>query len=92
MERSGCPSTSVLDENVAKVKILLESKFHLSVKVIADDLNICKTKVKKIISFNLIMWKVYAKLVPKVLSVEQNQRRVDISSKTLEHLESESDF
>lgn len=40
-ERSGCPSTSRIDENMAKVKALLDSDQRLKIRLIVDELRIC---------------------------------------------------
>ncbi|UYV81468.1 hypothetical protein LAZ67_20001279 [Cordylochernes scorpioides] len=42
MERSGRPSTSSVDETVAKVKELLDSDRRLSLKMIADEVSVNK--------------------------------------------------
>lgn len=81
---------SGLDENVAKV-MNLDSDYCLSIRLIAEDLNMCKTMAHNIISENLNMQKVCSKLVRKVLSDVQ-ERRVDISHELLVQLESERDF
>lgn len=91
-DRSGRPSTSSSDENVSKVKELLESDHRLSLRLIAEELNMCKSTVHNIVTENLNMRKVCAKLVPKVLSDEQKQRRVDVCREMVEVVEGEADF
>lgn len=87
-----CPSTCALDKHAAKVKTLLHSDRCFSVRLIAEDLNMYKITFHKIISANLKIRMVCPKLVPKVLSGEQKQWRVDAFSVMMKHLEKELDF
>ncbi|UYV69219.1 hypothetical protein LAZ67_6002863 [Cordylochernes scorpioides] len=92
MERSGRPSTSRADETVAKVKELLDSDRRLSLKMIADEVSVNKFTVHQIVTQDLMMRKVCAKWVPRVLTVEQKQRRVDVCREMLNELENNPDF
>lgn len=92
MERSGRPSTSRVDETVAKVKELLDSDRRLSLKMIADEVSVNKFTVHQIVTQDLMMRKVCAKLVPRVLTAEQKQRRVDVCREMLNELENNPDF
>ncbi|UYV71021.1 hypothetical protein LAZ67_8001448 [Cordylochernes scorpioides] len=78
MERSGRPSTSRVEETVAKVKEPLDSDRPLYLKMIADEVSVNKFTVRQIVTQDLMMRKVCAKLVPRVLTAEQKQRRVDV--------------
>ena len=73
MERSRRSSTSRVDEMVAKVKELLDSDRHLSLKMIADEVSVNKFTVHQIVTQDLMMRKVCAKLIPRVLTAEQKQ-------------------
>ncbi|XP_046683674.1 protein GVQW3-like [Homalodisca vitripennis] len=72
MERSGRPSTSRVDETVAKVKELLDSNRRLSLKMIADEVSVNKFTVRQIVTQDLMMRKVCAKLVPRVLPANKS--------------------
>lgn len=65
---------------------------RLSVRLLPEDLDMCKTTAHKIICERLNMRKVCAKLVPKVLIDEQKGGRVDVFREMSEQLESESNF
>ncbi|XP_011882500.1 PREDICTED: putative uncharacterized protein FLJ37770 [Vollenhovia emeryi] len=67
-QRVGRPSTSRIDENVAKVKALLDSNRRTNILLIVDELGISYGSVQKIITEDLAMRKVCAKFVPRVLS------------------------
>ncbi|KAJ8955801.1 hypothetical protein NQ318_005342 [Aromia moschata] len=73
--RAGRPSTSSSDDNVKRVRDLLNTDRRLSVRLISETLDITKTIVHEIVSESLGMRKVYAKLVPKVLTDDQKARR-----------------
>jgi len=68
-ERSRRPATSRTEENIAKVR-------RLAVRSIAEQVNIDREAVRKILTEDLEMRKVCAKMVPKELTEEQKQRRV----------------
>lgn len=91
-ERSGRPSTSKTDENVKRVKAVLDSDRRASVRLIADEVGLPKSDVHRIISEDLHMRKVCAKLVPKVLTEEQKNLRVTICDDLCDSVESESDL
>ena len=78
--RAGRPSTSRTDDKVQRVReMLLNSDGRLSVRMIADRIGIDKMTVHTIITEDLAMRKICAKLVPKVLTDDQKQRRVSAS-------------
>ncbi|KAJ8947417.1 hypothetical protein NQ318_009623 [Aromia moschata] len=80
--RAGRPSTSSSDDNVKRVRDLLNTDRRLSVRF-SETLDITKTIVHEIVSEPLGMRKMCEKLVPKVLTDDQKARRnfeVDVDS------------
>ena len=75
-ERSGQPATSRTEENITKVHQIVREKRRLTVSSIAEQVNIERETVRKILTEDLDMRKVCAKMVPKELTEEQKQRRV----------------
>ena len=75
-ERSGRPSTSRTEENTAKFRKILRQNRRLTVRSIAEQVNIDRETVRKILTEDLDMRKVCAEKVPKELIEEQKQRRV----------------
>ena len=75
-ERSGRPATSRNEENIAKVRQILRENRRLTVRSIAEQVNIARETVRKILTEDLDMRKVCAKKVPKGLTEERKQRRV----------------
>ncbi|XP_011883996.1 PREDICTED: putative uncharacterized protein FLJ37770 [Vollenhovia emeryi] len=90
--RSGRPSTSRIDENVQRVRDFLNSDRRFSVYQVADALNIPKSTVHRIISEDLLMRKVSAKLVPRVLTDDQKQLRVLRCKELLQLCEDDPEF
>ena len=74
-ERSGRPATSRTEENTAKVRQILRENRRMTVRSIAEQVDIDRETVRKILTEDLDM-KVCAKMVPKELIEEQKQRRV----------------
>ncbi|XP_054717601.1 histone-lysine N-methyltransferase SETMAR-like [Uloborus diversus] len=77
--RSGRPSTSKTDNNVSCVRELLNSDRRMSVRLLSDSLNLPKTIVHEIVSEELGMRKICAKLEPKVLTDAQKTHRLEVS-------------
>jgi len=75
-ERSGRPATSRTEENIAKVRQIVRENRRLAVRSIVEQANIDRETVRKILTEDLDMRKVSAKMVPKELTEEQKQRRI----------------
>ena len=87
--RSGMPSTSRTDENVERVRQNVRSDCRLIVKMIADELGMNSERVWRIITKNLGLRKICAKMVPRLLNEGQKERRVQVCQDILEQLETE---
>jgi len=83
-ERSGWPETSRTEENTAKVHQIVRENHQLTVRSIAEQVNIDRETFTKILTKDLDMRKVCAEMVPKELTKEQKQRRVTICQDLLE--------
>ena len=73
---SGRPATSRTEENIAKVRQILRENRRLTVRSVAEQVNIDRETVGKILTGDLDMRKVYAKMVPKELTEGQKEIRV----------------
>jgi hypothetical protein len=69
-KRSGHPFTSRSDENIDRMHSLVLSDHRMTVQMIADELQIGKTSVYLILTEDLEMRKICAKIVPKLLTPE----------------------
>ena len=88
----GRPSTFHTSNNVAKLKAVLDSDRRLSVRSIADQVGLPKSIAHEIVTTELQIQKVCAKLVPKVLSDKQKENRVSISRELLDRVRGDPDF
>ena len=87
--RSGRPSTNRTDKNVERVRQKVRSDFRLTVRMTADELGINSERVWRIITEDLGMRKICAKIVPRLLNEGQKERRVQVCQDILEQLETE---
>jgi len=72
-ERSGRPSTSKIDENINKVREMLINNRKLTMREVAEDLNIAYGSIQDIVINGLGLRRVAAKLVPKELNFMQKR-------------------
>ena len=72
---SGRPSTSRTADNVERMKQMVHGDRRLTVRMIADELDISCDSVWKIITEELGMWNICAKMVPKLLNDDQKEQR-----------------
>ena len=86
------PCTSKTDENVTKVKDLVRSYRRLTVRMISSVLNLNRQIVHEILTFELCMQKIFAKLVPKFLTNEQKENRRNVCLDLLERIENDIFF
>uniref|UniRef100_A0A8C4Q5Q6 Mos1 transposase HTH domain-containing protein n=1 Tax=Eptatretus burgeri TaxID=7764 RepID=A0A8C4Q5Q6_EPTBU len=89
--RSGRRSTNRTADNIERVKYMVRADHRLMVRMISEELSINKNTVWSIITENLEMHKVCAKMVP-LLSVDQKQQRVTVYQDILECLEDNPDL
>nr|XP_027798477.1 protein GVQW3 isoform X1 [Marmota flaviventris] len=78
--RSGRPVTHRTDENIQKVKDLVCSNRQLTVRMMAEELNLDKETVRLILKENLNMRKVSAKVISGILKDEPKPGKLDLRS------------
>ena len=66
-QRSGRPSTKRTGDNTARVRVLFRSDRRLTVRMIADEMNMNPETVRLILTEELGMRKICAKMVPRNL-------------------------
>ncbi|KAG5333234.1 SETMR methyltransferase, partial [Acromyrmex charruanus] len=76
-ERAGHPSTSTTDENIDEVKKIVLANRRITVREVAEDLNISIGSCHSIFTNDLGMRRVAAKFVPKLLNFDQKQHRIE---------------
>jgi histone-lysine N-methyltransferase SETMAR len=83
-ERSGRPKEVITPENIKKVHKIILNDRKVKLSEIAETLKISKERVGHIVHEYLGMRKLCAKWVPRELTVDQKQQRVDDSEQCLE--------
>jgi hypothetical protein len=91
-ERPGRPVTMKTDKNVDKERTLVRNDHRLSIRMTAEEFNVDKGTVRQILTENLKMKKVCAKMVPKNLSKDQKLNREEMCQNVLEKTEEDPDF
>jgi hypothetical protein len=72
-DRPGRPRTALNDDNIEKVRHVIRKDRRLGVRAVAEKVNLDRESVLRILTEELNMTKVCAKMVPKILSDEQKE-------------------
>ena len=88
---SGRPISST-NENVEVVRAVMVKDRRLSVRTIAEETGLNRNTVHRILTDHLHMQKICAKLVPKILSVEQKANWLEICQDLQGRLKIEPNF
>jgi len=89
---SGRPCTSKTDKNVTKVRDLVRSDRRLTVRMISSVLDLNCQTVHEILTFELDMKEICAKLVPKILTNEEKESRRNVCLDLLERIKNDQNF
>ena len=90
--RAGRHSTTKTDDNVERVRSPVRSDRRLTLRMISSELNLNRFTVRQILTQDLDMRKVCAKMVPKNLTTRQKANRRDVCLDLLGRLEREPEF
>lgn len=90
--RYGRPSKNRTEVNVERVKQIVRGDRRLTVRMIVSQLDMKKDSVWKIITEGLGRRKVCAKMVPRLLNVDQKERRMQMCRDIIERLQNEPDL
>ncbi|UYV84348.1 hypothetical protein LAZ67_X001914 [Cordylochernes scorpioides] len=83
-ERAGRPSTSTTDKKINEVEKMILANRRITVREVAEDLNISIGSCHSIFINDLGMRRVAAKFVPKLLNCDQKQHRMNIANEMLD--------
>ncbi|UYV79502.1 CLCN2 [Cordylochernes scorpioides] len=81
---AGHPSTSTTDEKINEVEKMILANRRITVREVAEDLNISIGSCHSIFINDLGMRRVAAKFVPKLLNCNQKQHRMNIANEMLD--------
>lgn len=90
--RPGRPSTSKTDDNIEKIGSLIRQDRRLSIRAIAEMIGIDKESVRQVLHEHFNMKKVCSKMVPKILTPEQKDSRMEICSDILKNIKKDPDL
>ncbi|GFW18654.1 protein GVQW3 [Trichonephila clavipes] len=90
--RSGRPTTARTEQNVDRVREVLRTDRRLSIQQIADTLHMSTFAVHGVVTEDLQLRKVCAKLVPKGLTQDQKELRVLRCQELLDLIQNEPDI
>ena len=90
--RPSRPSTSRTDEDIEAVKKMRLDSHRITIRVVADDVDISFGLCEAIFTDLLGMKRAAAKIVPKLLNFKQKQRRMDIAQEILTTFNDDSDL
>jgi gamma-glutamyl phosphate reductase len=90
--RSGRPAPVNATKNVDRVGAYIRQDRRLTIRIIADELNINECTDHQNVTQDLNMRKLCAKMLPKKLNDDQKARRNEVSAEMLDRLETEPDF
>ena len=90
--RSGRPATSRSDENVDKINALIREGRRRTFDQLCEMSGIFWSSIQRILSEDLHMGRVAAKFVPRLLTGEQRERRLQSCFELQNQLKEDSDF
>ena len=90
--RSGRPSTCRNDQFIPEVNTVVMRDRRVTIREIAEEVGISTFSAHSIVVEDLAMKRVAAKFVPKLLTAEQKQLRVDVSQDMLDSTNRCPDF
>ena len=90
--RPGRPSTSHIEETMARVREIIHADWHLTIREIAEEVRIAFGTCQKILTEDLQMRSVTAKFVPRLLTVEQKDDLVSVCTDLHEWAQNDPNF
>ncbi|XP_072140447.1 protein GVQW3-like [Dermacentor andersoni] len=90
--RSVRPSTCRTDQVIAEVNAVVMRDHRVIIRQIAEEVGISTFSAHSIMTKDLAITRAVAKFVPKLLTVEQKQLRVEVSQDVLDSRNSDPDY
>jgi len=91
-QRHGRPSTPKTDANIEKVGEIVRQNRRLSILAVAELNNTDKETVRQILRNNFNMKKVCSKMVPRLITAEQREIRMNICADIPQNIENDPNF
>ena len=90
--KPGRPSISTNDDHVDRVRAAIRGNRRLTVREVADEVSISIGSCHQIFTEKLQMCRVSAKFVPRLLTDDQKENRVEISQELLANANGNENF
>ena len=90
--RPGRPSTATDDDHVERVLAVIRGSRRLTIREVADEVEISIGSCHKIFTEKLQMRRVSARFVPRLLTDDQKENRVEISQELLANANGNENF
>lgn len=81
--RSGRPSTAVNQENIDKIQALVHADRRIKVREISASTGLAKPQISEIMHHHLNLSKLSARWIPKILTEQNKQKRLETSDRLL---------
>ncbi|UYV69995.1 hypothetical protein LAZ67_7001419 [Cordylochernes scorpioides] len=91
-ERAGRPSISTTGEKINEVEKMILANRRITIREVAEDLNISIGSCHSIFINDLGMRRVAAKFLPKLLNCDQKQHRMNIAKEMLDSVRDDLNF
>ena len=91
-ERSGRPSTSTDDPHIDEINTMVRVNRRLTVRELTEECGISVGSCHHILTEELKMHRVAAKLVPRLMTSDQQAHRVQVCQDLLDHSENDKFF
>jgi len=88
-QRLGRPNTSKTGDNIEKVGEMFRQNRRLSIRTVTELINIDKETVRQILHNNFNMKKVCSKMVPRLLTPNQKEIRMNICADIFQNIEND---
>lgn len=90
LPKSGRPSTSRTEENVREIEAAVMEDRRRSITEVADLTGVSRSSCHRVISQDLGLRRISAKMVPRLLTAEQRQARVEMCQEIRRQLEEDA--
>jgi hypothetical protein len=92
LPRPGHPSTSRNEENIEKVRQVINEDRRKTIEQVSEETNVPWSSCQRILTEDLRMRRVFAKFVPRLLTEEQKDNRVNVCRDLKEELRNDPNF